>query len=196
MAYAGVMRWPAVVILLSSILVACGPDKGGGETGSSGASSSSGASTGASTGSDASTGPVVTTGSGACSELGCGECDGGCVFFRTGVPDRCDPCPGRQSGKYCGPEIGWDSGARDEELVKFLPVLAYDGSNMTQVDAGGILDINSGNGVVNAVDGSFLQLTAGNTNTATPFQFASISAGPTGGVVRFASSIRPDTRTM
>ncbi len=48
------------------------------------------------------------------------ECDGGCVFFRTGVPDRCDPCPGRKSGKYCGPEIGWDSGARDEELVKFL----------------------------------------------------------------------------
>ena len=28
-----------------------------------------------------------------------------------------------------------------EELVKFLPVLAYDGSNMFQVDAGGILDI-------------------------------------------------------
>ena len=28
-----------------------------------------------------------------------------------------------------------------EELVKFLPVLAYDGSNMTQVDVGGILDI-------------------------------------------------------
>lgn len=28
-----------------------------------------------------------------------------------------------------------------EELVKFLPILAYDGSNMTQVDAGGILDI-------------------------------------------------------
>jgi hypothetical protein len=28
-----------------------------------------------------------------------------------------------------------------QELVKFLPVLAYDGSNMTQVDAGGILDI-------------------------------------------------------
>ena len=28
-----------------------------------------------------------------------------------------------------------------EELVKFLPVLAYDGSNMTQVDAGAILDI-------------------------------------------------------
>ena len=27
------------------------------------------------------------------------------------------------------------------ELVKFLPVLAYDGSNMTQIDAGGILDI-------------------------------------------------------
>lgn len=28
-----------------------------------------------------------------------------------------------------------------QELVKFLPVLAYDGSHMTQVDAGGILDI-------------------------------------------------------
>ena len=28
-----------------------------------------------------------------------------------------------------------------EELVKFLPVLAYDGSNLTRVDAGGILDI-------------------------------------------------------
>lgn len=28
-----------------------------------------------------------------------------------------------------------------KELVKFLPVLAYDGSHMTQVDAGGILDI-------------------------------------------------------
>jgi hypothetical protein len=28
-----------------------------------------------------------------------------------------------------------------EELVEFLPVLAYDGSNMTQLDAGGILDI-------------------------------------------------------
>ncbi len=28
-----------------------------------------------------------------------------------------------------------------EELVKFLPVLAYNGSHMTQVDAGGILDI-------------------------------------------------------
>ncbi len=28
-----------------------------------------------------------------------------------------------------------------EELVSFLPVLAYDGSHMTQVDAGGILDI-------------------------------------------------------
>ena len=28
-----------------------------------------------------------------------------------------------------------------EELVKFLPVLAYVGSNMTQIDAGGILDI-------------------------------------------------------
>lgn len=28
-----------------------------------------------------------------------------------------------------------------EELVEFLPVLAYDGSNMTQIDAGGILDI-------------------------------------------------------
>ncbi len=28
-----------------------------------------------------------------------------------------------------------------QELVEFLPVLAYDGANMTQIDAGGILDI-------------------------------------------------------
>src|SRR4029450_5155343 len=28
-----------------------------------------------------------------------------------------------------------------EELVSFLPVLAYDGSHMTQIDVGGILDI-------------------------------------------------------
>ena len=28
-----------------------------------------------------------------------------------------------------------------EELVSFLPVLAYDGSHMTQIDAGGVLDI-------------------------------------------------------
>ena len=28
-----------------------------------------------------------------------------------------------------------------EDLIHFLPVLAYDGSNMTQIDAGGILDI-------------------------------------------------------
>lgn len=28
-----------------------------------------------------------------------------------------------------------------EDLVSFLPVLAYDGSHMIQVDAGGILDI-------------------------------------------------------
>src|SRR5207247_9766425 len=28
-----------------------------------------------------------------------------------------------------------------KDLVSFLPVLAYDGANMTQVDAGGILDI-------------------------------------------------------
>ena len=27
------------------------------------------------------------------------------------------------------------------DLVSFLPVLAYDGANMTQIDAGGILDI-------------------------------------------------------
>jgi hypothetical protein len=28
-----------------------------------------------------------------------------------------------------------------KNLVSFLPVLAYDGANMTQIDAGGILDI-------------------------------------------------------
>ena len=28
-----------------------------------------------------------------------------------------------------------------KDLVSFLPVLAYDGANMTQIDAGGILDV-------------------------------------------------------
>lgn len=36
-------------------------------------------------------------------------------------------------------ELNPESGIKD--LVSFLPVLAYDGANMTQVDAGGILDI-------------------------------------------------------
>ena len=31
-----------------------------------------------------------------------------------------------------------------KELVSFLPVLAYDGANMTQIDAGGILDVTVG----------------------------------------------------
>ncbi|QEO08762.1 DEAD/DEAH box helicase family protein [Protaetiibacter larvae] len=49
----------------------------------------------------------------------------------------------RQVAEY---GIGLDPQERNperavEELVKFLPVLAYDGSHMTQVDAGGILDI-------------------------------------------------------
>ncbi|MBL8385943.1 MAG: hypothetical protein JNM90_22860, partial [Burkholderiales bacterium] len=51
-----------------------------------------------------------------------------------------------------------------------------------RLNSGNLLTINGGNGVVSAADGSFLELRAGNTNTATPFQFASISAGPTGGV--------------
>jgi hypothetical protein len=34
-----------------------------------------------------------------------------------------------------------EPGERRAELVSFLPVLAYDGANMTQIDAGGILDI-------------------------------------------------------
>ena len=36
---------------------------------------------------------------------------------------------------------GSNPGRAVEELVKFLPVLAYDGSDMTQIDAGDILDI-------------------------------------------------------
>jgi len=36
-------------------------------------------------------------------------------------------------------ELNPESAVRD--LVSFLPVLAYDGANMTQIDAGGILDI-------------------------------------------------------
>lgn len=43
-------------------------------------------------------------------------------------------------GAGLSPETSDPEGAV-EELVKFLPVLAYDGSNMTQIDAGGILDI-------------------------------------------------------
>jgi hypothetical protein len=43
-------------------------------------------------------------------------------------------------GAGLSPETS-DPEAAVEELVKFLPVLAYDGSNMTQIDAGGILDI-------------------------------------------------------
>jgi Type III restriction enzyme, res subunit len=49
----------------------------------------------------------------------------------------------RQIAEYgagLSPEKG-DPEEAVEELVKFLPVLAYDGSNMTQIDAGGILDI-------------------------------------------------------
>jgi len=43
-------------------------------------------------------------------------------------------------GAGLSPEIS-DPEIAVEELVKFLPVLAYDGSNMTQIDAGAILDI-------------------------------------------------------
>ena len=28
-----------------------------------------------------------------------------------------------------------------KDLISFLPVLAYDGANMTQIDVGGVLDI-------------------------------------------------------
>jgi hypothetical protein len=49
----------------------------------------------------------------------------------------------RQISEY---GIGLSSGEANPEnavkdLVSFLPVLAYDGANMTQIDAGGILDI-------------------------------------------------------
>jgi hypothetical protein len=49
----------------------------------------------------------------------------------------------RQIAEYGGglsPEAA-NSEDAVKELVNFLPVLAYDGSHMTQVDAGGILDI-------------------------------------------------------
>lgn len=49
----------------------------------------------------------------------------------------------RQISEY-GQSLSPDSGNPEravEELVSFLPVLAYDGSHMTQVDAGQILDI-------------------------------------------------------
>lgn len=49
----------------------------------------------------------------------------------------------RQMSEYAiglAPEIGNPESAV-EELVNFLPVLAYDGSNMVQIDASGILDM-------------------------------------------------------
>jgi len=57
-----------------------------------------------------------------------------------------DFAPTRALRQIADYSIGLDPQATNperavEELVKFLPVLAYDGSNMTQVDAGGILDI-------------------------------------------------------
>ena len=32
-------------------------------------------------------------------------CDGGCLAFPTGYPDRCDPCPGKPNGTYCGSQF-------------------------------------------------------------------------------------------
>lgn len=34
------------------------------------------------------------------------RCDGGCLGFPAGSPDRCDPCPGRTNGTYCGSQLG------------------------------------------------------------------------------------------
>jgi hypothetical protein len=33
-------------------------------------------------------------------------CDGGCLAFPSGYPDRCDPCPGKANGNYCGSQLG------------------------------------------------------------------------------------------
>ncbi|WP_428392990.1 DEAD/DEAH box helicase family protein [Lichenicoccus sp.] len=57
-----------------------------------------------------------------------------------------DFAPTRALRQLCEYGIGLSPGDPNpenavKELVSFLPVLAYDGANMTQIDAGGILDI-------------------------------------------------------
>jgi hypothetical protein len=42
-------------------------------------------------------------------------CDGGCLAFPTTYPDRCDPCPGKPNGKYCGSHL--KLGASDSEFL-------------------------------------------------------------------------------
>jgi len=58
---------------------ACGPVKEGGETGTGGSSTEAASGTGSGSSSGSSSGGEVVTSGEPCSELGCGECDDGCV---------------------------------------------------------------------------------------------------------------------
>ena len=61
-----------------------------------------------------------------------------CASCSTSRPrERCGSSP--TTGSAC--RLRAEPGEAVKELVSFLPVLAYDGANMTQIDAGGILDI-------------------------------------------------------
>ena len=66
------------------------------------------------------------------------------------APSRSVSCSTSRRRARCGSFPNTESGFRPvsrtpenavKDLVSFLPVLAYDGANMTQIDAGGILDI-------------------------------------------------------
>lgn len=43
------------------------------------------------------------------------RCDGGCLGFPATYPDRCDPCPGKANGTYCGSQF--KLGAEDSEFL-------------------------------------------------------------------------------
>jgi hypothetical protein len=76
-----------------------------------------------------------------------------------------------------------------KELVSFLPVLAYDGANMTQIDAGGILDI--------AMAGTSATLLARKWESAswtTPRRWPPSSASRAGARWATTSSRRSSTR--
>jgi len=95
---AGMMTWLAPVLISSSLLFACGADKGGGDT-------TSGESTGAAssaTTEGGSSGEVVTTGGEQCPAIGCGECAGGCAAEQSCVDGEvicdCSLCPATTSG--------------------------------------------------------------------------------------------------
>lgn len=92
------MTWLGPVLISSSLLFACGADKGGGDTTSG---ESTGAASSATTEGAGSSGDVVTTGE-QCPAIGCGECAGGCVAEQSCVDGQvicdCSMCPATTSG--------------------------------------------------------------------------------------------------